>query len=57
MIKKSSTMDLSLSSNERLFLNGRSIFKPKKLINLKPNGFKIYTFHAGFKKKIARSIS
>ena len=52
MKKKSSTKDLSLSSNERLYFKGRSMFKPKKLINLKPNHFKIYTFHAGFKKKL-----
>ncbi len=52
MITKSSTKDLALSSNERLFLKGNSIFKPKKYSNLKPKGLKIYTFHAGFKKKL-----
>ncbi len=52
MITKSSTKDLALSSNERLFLKGNSIFKPKKYNNLKPKGLKIYTFHAGFKKKL-----
>ena len=50
MKKKSSTMDLSLSANERLFLDSDSPFKPKKYKNYLPNGFKIYTFHAGFKK-------
>ena len=52
MKKKSSTKDLRLSSNERLFLKNNSIFKPKKYANLKPKGFKIYTFHAGFKKQL-----
>ncbi len=51
MIKNSSTKDLKLTSNERLFLDASSIFKPKKYGNIKPNGFKIYTFNAGFKKK------
>ena len=51
MNKKSSTKDLGLTSNERLFLKNKSIFSPKKFIDLKPNSFKIYTFHAGFKKK------
>ncbi len=50
MKKKSSTKDLALSSNERLFIKNKSIFIPKKYSNLKPNTFKIYTFHAGFKK-------
>ena len=44
--------DLALSSNERLYFKGRSMFFSKKLINLKPNHFKIYTFHAGFKNKM-----
>lgn len=51
MKKKSSTKDLALSSNERLFINSKSIFRPKKYSNLKPKGLDIYTFHAGFKKK------
>ena len=51
MNKKSSTKDLALSSNERLSINNKSIFSPKKFSNIKPNGFKIYTFHAGFKNK------
>ncbi len=52
MEKKSSTKDLGLSSNERLFINSKSIFRPKKYTNLKPKGLDIYTFHAGFKKKL-----
>ena len=52
MKKKSSTKDLSLSSNERLFINSHSIFRPKKFIDFKPGGLKIYTFHAGFKKSL-----
>ena len=50
MKKKSSTKDLALSSNERLYINSKSIFRPKKYSNLKPKGLDIYTFHAGFKK-------
>ncbi len=51
MNKKSSTKDLSLSSNERLFINNKSLFSPKKYIKPKPNGIKIYTYNAGFKKR------
>ncbi len=51
MKKKSSTIDLGLSSNESLYINNKSVFSPRKFSNLKPNTFKIYTFHAGFKKK------
>jgi len=52
MNNKSSTKDLSLSSNERLSIKNKSIFAPKKYENYMPKGFKIYTFHAGFKKKL-----
>ncbi len=52
MIKKSSTKDLSLSSNERLFFEAESIFHPKKYQNFIPKGLEIYTFNAGFKKKL-----
>ncbi len=52
MRKKSSTKDLGLSSNERLSLKNKSFFAPKKYRNLKPKNFEIYTFHAGFKKKL-----
>ena len=51
MNKKSSTNDSKLTNNESLFLKSNMIFKPKKYINLKPSGFKIYTFNAGLKKK------
>ncbi|MDC2979781.1 bifunctional ornithine acetyltransferase/N-acetylglutamate synthase, partial [Pelagibacteraceae bacterium] len=51
MKKKSSTKDLRLSSNERLFLKNKSIFAPLNYSYFKPKGLKIYTFHAGFKKK------
>ena len=51
MNKKSSTADLGLSSNERLYLKNKSVFRPSKSINLKPNGFNIFTFHTGIKKK------
>ena len=52
MRKKSSTKDLILSSNERLSLKKRSFFTPKNYFNTFPKGFKIYTFNAGFKKKL-----
>ncbi len=51
MIKNSSTKDLNLSSNERLSLKNTSVFKPKTYARVKHNGYKIFTFHAGFKKK------
>ncbi len=49
MNKNSSTKELNLSSNERLFIEDNS----KKLNiykNFKPKGINIYTFKAGFKK-------
>ncbi len=52
MSKKSSTKDLGLSSNERLSLKNKSVFRPKKYVNFKPKSMKIYTFHAGFKRKL-----
>ncbi len=51
-MKNNTSKDLNLSSNERLFLENTSVFKPKNYKNLNPRGFKIYTFHAGFKKKL-----
>ena len=51
MKKKSSTKDLSLSSNEKLFFKSKSLFRPKNYLNLKPKDFSIFTFHAGFKNK------
>ncbi len=52
MKKKSSTKDLNLSSNERLYLKNSSIFSPKRYSKSIPNGFKIYTFNSGFKKRL-----
>ncbi len=48
---KNATKDLSLKSNDRLYLKSRSPFAPKHYKNFKPKGFKIFTFHSGFKKK------
>ena len=48
---KKATKDLNLKSNERLYLKIRSPFAPKHYKDLKPNGFKIFTFNSGFKKK------
>ena len=50
MKKKSSTKDLGLSSNERLFIKVNQFLDHKNYSNLKPKGLDIYTFHAGFKK-------
>ena len=52
MKKNSSTKELKLSNNERLFLESSSIFDPKKYDNLLPDGIKVYTFNSGFKKKL-----
>ena len=52
MNNNSSTKDLSLSSNERLSINNKSFFAPKKYTKVIPKGLKFYTFHAGFKKKL-----
>ena len=53
MPKYSSTKDLDLSSNERLYVNksAKSLFKFSVVKNLTSSGVKFYTFHAGFKKK------
>ena len=48
---KKATKDLDLKSNDRLFTKNKSPFAPKQYKNLKPKGFKIFTFHSGFKKK------
>ncbi len=50
MKKNSSTNKLNLSSNERLFIESKSIFDPKKYDNILPSKFKIFTFRSGFKK-------
>ena len=48
-----STKDLSLSSNERLYLNNNQkfLFKFPIVKNLTSDFVKFYTFHAGFKNK------
>ena len=48
-----STKDLSLSSNERLFLNKNNVnlFKFPSVSKLKSKYIKFYTFHTGFKNK------
>ncbi len=48
---KNATMDLNLKSKDRLFIKNKSPFAPKHYKDLKPNGFSIYTFNSGFKKK------
>ena len=45
MNNKTSTKDLNLNSNEKI-----SPFKPKFFKNLKPSGFEVFTYHAGFKR-------
>ncbi len=54
MVNKRSTKDLSLSSNERLYLkhNHSFLFKMKKAKNFKSKYLDFYTFHVGFKKKL-----
>ncbi|MBI04558.1 MAG: bifunctional ornithine acetyltransferase/N-acetylglutamate synthase [Pelagibacteraceae bacterium] len=51
MKQKTSTKDLALSSNERLFEESKSIFKPKKSKNISPINPKFYTFHSGLKNR------
>jgi len=53
MVNNRSTKDLSLSSNERLYLTKKnlSIFKFPIIKNLTSTHVQFYTFHAGFKKK------
>ncbi len=48
---KNATKDLDLKSNDRLYLKFKSPFAPKHYKDLKPKGFKIFTFNSGFKKK------
>ena len=54
MANKRSTKDLSLSSNERLYLkdNHSFLFKIKKAKIFKSKYLDFYTFHVGFKKKL-----
>ena len=51
MKNNSSTIDLKLTNNERLFLDTKSVFKPKNINDYIPKNFKVFTFNAGFKKK------
>jgi glutamate N-acetyltransferase / amino-acid N-acetyltransferase len=48
---KNATKDLDHKSNDKLFLKSKSTFAPKHFKDLTPKGFKIFTFHSGFKKK------
>ena len=48
---KNARKDLDLNSNDRLYNSSVSPFAPKNSKNVKPRGFKIFTFQAGFKKK------
>ena len=48
---KNATKDLDSKCNDRLFLKSKSPFAPLHYKDLAPKGFKIYTFHSGFKKK------
>ena len=48
---KKATKDLDLKSNDRLYLKLKSPFAPKHYKDIKPKGFKIFTFNSGFKKK------
>ena len=48
---KNATKDLDPNSKDRLFLKSKSPFAPSHYKDLTPNGFKIYTFNSGFKKK------
>ena len=47
---KNATRDLRLKINERLYLKSKSPFAPKFYKDFSPKGFKIFTFHSGFKK-------
>ena len=48
---KNARKDLGLKRNDRLYLKSKSPFAPKQYKDLHPRGFKIFTFHSGFKKK------
>ena len=48
---KKATKDLDFKSNDGLPQKDKSPFAPKYYRDLKPNGFKIFTFNSGFKKK------
>ncbi len=46
MKNNSSTIDLKLTNNERLFLETKSVFKPKNIKDYIPKNFKVFTFNA-----------
>jgi len=48
---KKATKDLDLKSKDGLPQKNKSPFAPKYYKDLKPKGFKIFTFNSGFKKK------
>ena len=48
---KKATKDLDFKSNDGLPQKDKSPFAPKHYRDLKPNGFKIFTFNSGYKKK------
>ena len=47
---KNARKDLSLNTNDRLFIKSKSPFAPRQFKDLYPKGFKIFTFNSGFKK-------
>jgi glutamate N-acetyltransferase/amino-acid N-acetyltransferase len=48
---KNATKDLDLKGDYNLHLKSKSPFAPSRYKDLKPKGFKVFTFHSGFKKK------
>ena len=54
MKKNSSTKDLALSSNERIYVkkNIKSLFDFPTSSNFTSKNVKFYTFHSGFKKNM-----
>ncbi len=48
---KKATKDLDFKSKDGLPQKNKSPFAPTRYRDLKPNGFKIFTFNSGFKKK------
>ena len=48
---KKATKDLDFKSKDGLPQKDKSPFAPTHYRDLKPNGFKIFTFNSGFKNK------
>ena len=48
---KNARKDLATSSNDRFYTKLKSPFAPSHYKDLNPNGFNIFTFNSGFKKK------